>query len=77
MLDIFDILNGTLYSFNPEGGIVWSIALEPLPAVLVSHATKTGDNVLGVSPKDGNSYGKFATPIVLHCTLQENNPGLC
>ncbi|KAK4143577.1 FAD-binding domain-containing protein [Dichotomopilus funicola] len=56
MLDIFDILNGTLYSFNPEGGIVWSIALEPLPAVLVSHAAKTGGNVLGVSPEDGNSY---------------------
>ncbi|KAH6630037.1 hypothetical protein B0J18DRAFT_443023 [Chaetomium sp. MPI-SDFR-AT-0129] len=56
MLDIFDILNGTLYSFNPEGGIVWSIALEPLPAVLVSHAAKTGGNVLGVSPDDGNNY---------------------
>jgi hypothetical protein len=58
MLEIFDILNSTLYSFNPQGGLVWDIAFEPLPLVMLSHAAKTGGNVLGVRPEEGNSYSK-------------------
>jgi hypothetical protein len=58
MLELFDIVNSTLYSFNPEGGVVWDIAFEPLPSVMLSHAAKTSGNVLGVRPEDGNSYSK-------------------
>ncbi|KAK4032371.1 FAD-binding domain-containing protein [Parachaetomium inaequale] len=56
MLEIFDILNNTLYSFNPQGGVVWDVAFEPLPSMMLSHAAKTGGNVLGVRPEQGNSY---------------------
>ncbi|AEO64675.1 uncharacterized protein THITE_2037763 [Thermothielavioides terrestris NRRL 8126] len=56
MQEIFDILNSTFYSFNPEGGVVWDIAFEPLPSVMLSYAAKTGGNILGVQPEDGNSY---------------------
>ncbi|KAK3297569.1 uncharacterized protein B0H64DRAFT_416588 [Chaetomium fimeti] len=56
MLEVFDILNSTLYSVNPPGGVVWNIAFEPLPSVMFSQAAKTGGNVLGVRPEDGNSY---------------------
>ncbi|KAK2591832.1 hypothetical protein QQS21_010471 [Conoideocrella luteorostrata] len=30
MAEMFDILNETLYEFNPPAGIVWNVALEPL-----------------------------------------------
>ena len=60
MLEVFDILNSTLYSVNPQGGIVWAIAIEPLPSVISSYAAKTGGNVLGIRPEDGNSYGRFS-----------------
>ncbi|KAJ4292866.1 hypothetical protein N0V88_005524 [Collariella sp. IMI 366227] len=56
MLEIFDILNSTLSPFNPQGGVAWNIAFEPLPAVMSSYAAKTGGNVLGVGPEEGNSY---------------------
>ncbi|SPQ26471.1 5265f1f4-130b-4917-a3bd-7367a864d0ad [Thermothielavioides terrestris] len=56
MQEIFDILNSTFYSFNPEGGVVWDIAFEPLPSVMLSYAAKTGGNVLGVQSEDGNGY---------------------
>lgn len=60
MLEVFDVLNSTLYSVNPQGGIVWAIAIEPLPSVISSYAAKTGGNVLGIQPEDGNSYGRFS-----------------
>ncbi|KAH6640873.1 hypothetical protein F5144DRAFT_590267 [Chaetomium tenue] len=56
MLEVFDILNSTLYAVNPQGGIVWAIAFEPLPSVISSYAAKSGGNVLGTRPEDGNSY---------------------
>lgn len=56
MLEIFDILNSTLYSFSPSGGVVWDVAFEPFPSVMLTHAAKTGGNVLGVQLEDGNSY---------------------
>ncbi|KAL6895347.1 hypothetical protein HDV57DRAFT_479239 [Trichoderma longibrachiatum] len=55
MLDIFKSLNGSLYDFNPAGGVTWNFAFEPLPSVMLSHAAATGGNVLGLSPEDGNS----------------------
>ncbi len=59
MLEIFDVLNDTLYSFNPAGGVVWSIAFEPLPSVMLSYSEKTGGNVLGLGPEDGDGFGKL------------------
>ncbi|VUC32187.1 unnamed protein product, partial [Clonostachys rosea] len=35
MQKMFDTLNDTIYSFNPEGGVTWSIALEPLVAAML------------------------------------------
>ncbi|PTB65129.1 FAD-binding domain-containing protein [Trichoderma citrinoviride] len=55
MLDIFNALNGSLYDFNPVGGVTWNFAFEPLPSVMLSHADATGGNVLGLKPEDGNS----------------------
>ncbi|UKZ80593.1 hypothetical protein TrVFT333_008355 [Trichoderma virens FT-333] len=55
MLDIFNTLNGSLYNFNPAGGVTWNFAFEPLPSVMLSHAAATGGNVLGLEPEDGNS----------------------
>ena len=66
MLEIFDILNSTLYSFNPQGGVTWDFAFEPLPSVMLSHAAKSGGNVLGVGSEEGNSYGKSLQYYVAH-----------
>ncbi|ETS03751.1 FAD-binding domain-containing protein [Trichoderma reesei RUT C-30] len=55
MLDIFRALNGSLYDFNPTGGVTWNFAFEPLPSVMLSHAAATGGNILGLSPEDGNA----------------------
>lgn len=35
MQKMLDTLNNTIYSFNPEGGVTWSIALEPLVAAML------------------------------------------
>lgn len=58
MLETFDILNNTLYSFNPQSGVVWDIAFEQLPSIMLSRASKTGGNVLGIRSEEGNSYSK-------------------
>lgn len=59
MLSIFNALNGSIYDFNPAGGITWSFAFEPLPSVMLSHSAATGGNVLGQEPKDGNGVSKL------------------
>lgn len=59
MLDIFRALNGSLYDFNPTGGVTWNFAFEPLPSVMLSHAAATGGNILGLSPEDGNAVSKL------------------
>lgn len=59
MQNMFTALNNTLFSFNPEGGVTWSIAFEPLVAAMLPgvHAHKT--NVLGLeSAQDG--FSKWA-----------------
>ncbi|KAM6476385.1 hypothetical protein HDV62DRAFT_375470 [Trichoderma sp. SZMC 28011] len=55
MLDIFKTLNGSLFDFNPAGGVTWNFAFEPLPSVMLSKSAATGGNVLGLNPKDGNA----------------------
>ncbi|CAH0022125.1 unnamed protein product [Clonostachys rhizophaga] len=43
---MFDTLNDTIYSFEPEGGVTWSIALEPLVAAMLP---SSGDrDILGL-----------------------------
>ena len=63
MLDIFDIVNETASIFVPDGGVSWILTFEPLPAVIFSHARKTGGNVLGLTPAEGPAFGA-------HCTSQ-------
>ena len=54
MQEMFETLNNTIYSFNPEGGVTWSIALEPLVAAMVKGPKHS--NVLGLeSAHDGFS----------------------
>lgn len=67
MLDIFNALNGSVYDFNPAGGVTWSFAFEPLPSVMLSHSAATGGNVLGLKPEDGNGVGKLFRPGILSC----------
>jgi hypothetical protein len=50
---MFDSFNETLQGFNPPGTTLWSIALEPLPAVI--SARGAGKNALGTTVEDGNS----------------------
>ncbi|MCJ1405484.1 hypothetical protein MMC11_008712 [Xylographa trunciseda] len=52
---IFDSLNATMYDFNIPNGILWSVAFEPLPTVIVEYGDLKGGNSLGTSPKDGNA----------------------
>ena len=52
---MFDIVNETLYGFDVPGGIVWSLAFEPLPTAFTKHGVANGGNSLGVSPQDGNA----------------------
>ncbi|KAK3376365.1 hypothetical protein B0T24DRAFT_618528 [Lasiosphaeria ovina] len=56
MGDIFDALNTTLYAFDPAGGVVWNIAFEPLPSIMLARAGKRGGNILGLGPTDGNAF---------------------
>ncbi|MCJ1240213.1 hypothetical protein MMC14_008213 [Varicellaria rhodocarpa] len=51
----FDIINTTIYNFDPPGGIFWNIAFEPLPAIATQYGDQKGGNSLGTSPKDGNA----------------------
>jgi hypothetical protein len=54
MQHMFDTLNDTIYSFNPQGGVTWSIAFEPLVAAMLKGSKHT--NVLGLeSANDGYS----------------------
>jgi hypothetical protein len=46
MQKMFDTLNNTIYSFNPEGGVTWSIALEPLVAAMLPNSGDT--DILGL-----------------------------
>jgi hypothetical protein len=50
---MFDAVNATIYDFDVPEGILWDIALEPLPTVFTAHGA--GENSLGTSPSDGNS----------------------
>ncbi|KAH7151434.1 hypothetical protein DER46DRAFT_650514 [Fusarium sp. MPI-SDFR-AT-0072] len=52
MQNMFETLNKTIYSFNPQEGVTWSIAFEPLVAAMLKGSKHT--NVLGLqSAHDG------------------------
>ncbi|KAF4341930.1 6-hydroxy-D-nicotine oxidase [Fusarium beomiforme] len=52
MNSMFETLNNTIYSFNPEDGVTWAIAFEPLVAAMLKSSKKT--DVLGLeSAHDG------------------------
>ena len=62
---MFDTINTTVYSVSPQisGGIIWSIALEPLPTVFTQYGPLKAGNSMGTTPEDGNSIGKLmSTP---------------
>ncbi|EXL97321.1 hypothetical protein FOIG_10367 [Fusarium odoratissimum NRRL 54006] len=46
MQHMFETLNNTIYSFNPQDGVTWSIAFEPLVAAMLEGSKHT--NVLGL-----------------------------
>ncbi|KAF4945264.1 hypothetical protein FGADI_12084 [Fusarium gaditjirri] len=46
MQHMFETLNNTIYSFNPQGGVTWSIAFEPLVAAMLKSSKNT--NALGL-----------------------------
>lgn len=54
MREMFDTLNRTIYTFNPQGGVTWAIAFEPLVAGMLKNAKDR--NVLGLkTAEDGYS----------------------
>lgn len=61
MSRIFDSLNESLYDFNVDSEIFWSIAFEPLPTLITQYGHLKGGNSLGTEPKDGNAFGEFGT----------------
>ena len=61
LVDIFSVINETIYSFNVPEGVVWSIAFEPLPTTFL--APGAGKNSLGTSPKDGNGIIMLISPL--------------
>ena len=58
MSEMFGMMNGTLFDFNVPGGVVWSIAFEPLLTATTKHGNENGGNSLGTSPMDGNAFSK-------------------
>jgi hypothetical protein len=61
MGEIFDTLNKTIYTFNPQGGVTWAIAFEPLVAGMLNNSKDR--NVLGLKKvEDGYSiYSPWRT----------------
>ena len=53
---MFTTLNETIFSVNPEGGVTWSIAFEPLVAAMLPRVHTHKTNMLGLeSAQDGFS----------------------
>jgi len=50
---MLDILNATAKTISPPGGVIWSVAFEPFPAIISSYAAAKGGDSLGTSPNDG------------------------
>ncbi|KAG0648322.1 FAD-dependent monooxygenase [Hyphodiscus hymeniophilus] len=69
--EMFDSLNETLYDFNIEGGIFWSIAFEPLPTAITKWGALKGGNSLGTSPKDGNAFVVLVAALWSNATLND------
>ncbi|KAI1012180.1 hypothetical protein LB503_004657 [Fusarium chuoi] len=51
MQHMFETLNKTIYSFNPQEGVTWSVAFEPLVAAMLKGSKHT--NVLGLQSAHG------------------------
>lgn len=71
---IFDICNTTLYDFNSPGGVVWSIAFEPLPTTVTKYGGFKSGNSLGTSPKDGNAVSKLPKNLLCKLLSQKQYP---
>ncbi|KAI0145377.1 FAD-binding domain-containing protein [Xylariaceae sp. FL1272] len=54
LLETFDIWNETFSPIEAVGGVTWFCHFEAIPAVMSTYSRKTGSNVLGVKPEDGN-----------------------
>lgn len=68
MQRMFETLNETIYSFNPQDGVTWSIAFEPLVAAMLKGSKHT--DVLGLqSAHDG--YSKY--PFNLSIDIANNH----
>ena len=59
---ILAISNATFHSPEAQipGGVLWSLAFEPLPTQITKYGALKGGNSLGTTPADGNGVGKFA-----------------
>ena len=57
---IFDISNATVHKIMPQvnGGVKWTIMMEPFPALVDSFGEKNGGNSLGLSAETGDRIGK-------------------
>lgn len=54
MQKMFETLNKTIHSFNPQGGVTWAIASEPLVSGMLKNSEDR--NVLGLkTAEDGYS----------------------
>ena len=64
---ILDISNETFYTTHTQvpGGILWSLAFEPLPSRVTSFGASKGGNSLGTTPADGNGVGKYQSHALL------------
>ncbi|KAH8923045.1 FAD binding domain protein [Atractiella rhizophila] len=57
--NFFNIVNSTVYSFNPTGGVLWDIALEPFPTAIKK---LTKNDIFGIS-QEGNDFVLLLTAI--------------
>ncbi|KAI1318235.1 FAD-binding domain-containing protein [Xylariaceae sp. FL0255] len=54
MMETFQIWDDTFSPVEATGGVTWFCHFEAVPKIMTSYAEKTGGNVLGVSPQNGN-----------------------
>ncbi|MCJ1443024.1 MAG: hypothetical protein MMC23_003521 [Stictis urceolatum] len=59
---IVDIAQDVLGGFEPEGGVFWAMAFEPLPTKITQWGDRNGGNVLGTEPTDGDAFVVLVSP---------------
>lgn len=64
MREVFDTLNQTIYTFNPQGGVTWAIAFEPLVSGMLKNpkdrnvlGLKTVEDGYSITPWERNAWG--------------------